>query len=140
MFVTRATRHDRSDISELLNGHGYTNVNLDEGTAFIARDGAVVGCVRLVEVQPQSLVVDDLLVHEDHRRQGIGLQLMQTAMNSRGGTMWLVTHPENVDFYRQLAFGEAGFEKLPDSVVEYFEKVGDHPTPPDHVHIFMRAR
>lgn len=140
MFVTRATRHDKADIGELLDKHGHTDVDLDEGSAFIARDGAVVGCVRLVEVEPQTIVVDDMLVQMDRRREGIGTRLMQAAMNSRGGTLWLVCHPENAGFYDHLGFFEVALQDLPGSVVDYLTKVGDHPVPPDHVHTYLRAR
>ena len=140
MLITRATRHDKADVVELLATHGWAEANVDEGTTFIARDGKVVGCVRLVQVEPQTLVVDDVLVREDRRNRGIGRSLMQAAMNSRGGTLYLCCHAERLDFYRQLGFREIAIDEAPEAVRAYWERVGDHPTPPDHVHHFMRAR
>src|SRR5918912_2041515 len=80
MFITRATRHDRSDLEKLLMDHEWDVELLDKGVAFIARDGAIVGTVRLIEVAPQVVVVEDVLVHKDRRNQGIGRQLIQAAM------------------------------------------------------------
>lgn len=140
MLVTRATRHDKDDLKELLESHGWGDVNVDEGTAFIARDGKVVGCVRLVEVEPQTVVVDDVLVQEDRRGEGIGRRIMQTAMNSRGGTMYLCCHEERLRFYEHFGFKEISVEDAPESVVSYWRKVDDYPTPPGHEHRFMKAR
>lgn len=140
MFITRSTRHDKEDLRKLLEGHSFNDVNLDEGVAYIARDGEIVGCARLVEVAPQTLVVDDVLVAEDRRGEGIGARLMQTAMNSRGGTLYLCCHPERLAFYGRLGFSEVAIEDVPTDVVEYWRKVDDYPTPPDHDHRFLKAR
>jgi hypothetical protein len=79
VLLTRATRHDRSDIEQLLRQEGWPDVNLGVGTAFIARDGAVVGFVRIIEVGPGVLVMDDTVVRSNRRRQGIGGRLLQVA-------------------------------------------------------------
>ncbi len=140
MFVTRATRHDKDDLRELLESHGW-DANVDEGTAFIAREGKIVGCVRLVEVEPQTLVIDDVLVREDRRREGIATRLMQTVMNSRRGTMYLCCHKEVTPFYERFGFNELSIDKAPESAVAYWRRVGAYP-PPDcgHEHCFMKAR
>lgn len=140
MFITRATRHDKADLKELLEAHGWGNANLDEGAAFIAREGRIIGCVRLIEVEPQVLVVDDVLVQEDRREEGIGRRLLQAAMNSRRGTLYLCCHEERLNFYRHFGFQQIAIDDAPESARAYWEKVGDHPTPPDHVHYFMKAR
>ena len=141
MFITRGTRHDKADLKELLDGHGWTEVNLDEGTAFIARDGAIAGCVRITEVAPQILMVDDVLVREDKQGQGIGRALMQAAMNARGGTMYLVCHQERLRFYEHLGFTELSPDDIPEAALDYMRKVGDHPQPPDHPrHFYLTAR
>ena len=141
MFITRATRHDKADLKELLDEHGWTDVNLDEGTAFIARDGTIAGCVRIVEVAPQTLMVDDVLVREDKRQQGTGRALMQAAMNARGGSMYLVCHADRIRFYEHLSFKQLPPEEIPEAALEYMRKVGDHPQPPDHPqHFYMKAR
>ena len=139
MFVSRATRHDMVELTALLDEHDWGGVRLEEGVAFIARDGGLVGCVRLVEVAPQTVVVDDMLVHADRRREGIGSSLMRAAMNSRGGTMYLCCHDDVISFYERFGFSTLGQEDLPDPVVAYFERGGEIPAPAD-VHYFMRAR
>ncbi|MGH2757744.1 MAG: GNAT family N-acetyltransferase, partial [Actinomycetota bacterium] len=113
-----------------------------EGTAFIARDGGIVGCLRLVEVQPQTVVVDNVLVVETRRGDGIGTQLVQAAMNSRGGKLFLCCHQERIAFYERLGFSllPNGFEDAPSPVQDYWRKVQDYPTPPGHEHFFMTAR
>lgn len=140
MFITRATRHDKADVKELLAAHGWGDSSIDAGTIFMARDGVVVGCVKLVEVAPQTLVVDDMLVRDGRRRAGIGTDLMRAAMNSRGGTLWLCCHDEQVPFYERFGFALRPEAELPGPVVSYLESVGDMPPPEGHVHYFMKAR
>lgn len=143
MFITRATRHDFPELATLLTPPGESpEVDLKEGTAFIARDGGIIGCVRLVEVEPQTVVVDNVLVIEERRGKGIGAQLMQAAMNSRGGKLFLCCHQERIPFYKRLGFAllPAGFEDAPRPVQDYWRKVDDYPTPEGHDHFFMTAR
>ncbi len=140
MFITRATRHDRSDIEELYREYGWENEHLAKGKAFIARDGGVVGALRLVEVEPNTLVVDGVLVKEGRREEGIGRQLMQAAMNSRGGTMYLCCHHNRMRFYSHFGFEEISIDDTPEAVRDYWEEIGDWPTEPGHEHFFMKAR
>lgn len=142
MFITRATRHDKADLESFFGDEEWENPVLDQGVAFIARDGAIVGNVRLIQTEPETHVVEDVLVRSDRRGEGLGQRLMQAAMNSKGGTLYLCCHPERLRFYRDLGFGETPFEGLPESVRNYFEEHGDAPAqlPPDHVHHFMKAR
>ncbi len=140
MFITRSTRHDKDDLLKLLNDYGWSEVDVGRGVAFIARDGDIIGCVRLIEVAPQILVVDDVLVTDDRRGRGIGSDLMRAAMNSRGGTLYLCCHPERVNFYARLGFSDVPIEEVPSEVVDYWREVEDYPTPPDHMHHFMKAR
>jgi len=141
MFITRATRHDTADIAAFLSGQGWGEADLRKGVTFFARDGSVVGCIRLIEVEPRIVVVDDMVVDGARRREGIGSSLMQAAMNSRGGTLYLCCHEENLPFYATLGFAETTPDDLPISVLEYLETQGDHPAPEGHPqHFFMRAR
>lgn len=140
MFITRATRHDRGDITDLLKTRGWDDADVTEGNWFIARAGTVVGCVQLVEVSPQTLVVDNVLVHEDRRGSGVGADLMTASMNAKGGTLYLCCHEETVPFYERFGFAALAVEECPAEVVAYWNKVDDYPTPDGHVHYFMRAR
>lgn len=142
MFITRATRHDKADLEDFFANENWDEPVLDKGVAFIARDGGIVGNVRLIEVEPQTVVVEDVLVKEDRRGVGIGAQVMRAAMNSRGGTLYLCCHPERMRFYNDLGFTESGFDDLPESVQAYFREHGDSPDklPPDHIHHFLKAR
>ena len=142
MFITRATRHDTADLEEFFRGEDWDDPVLDRGIAFIARDGAIVGNVRLIEIEPQVLVVEDVLVRGDRRGGGIGANLMQAAMNSRGGTLYLCCHPERLRFYADLGFSELPYEDLPEPIQGFFRERGDAPDmlPPGHIHHFLKAR
>ena len=141
MFVTRATRHDRADIEALYEEYGWGgDHDLTKGTAFIARDGAVVGVLRVIEVETNTLVIDGVLVKEGRREEGIGRRLMQAAMNSRGGTMYLCCHDNRIRFYNHFGFAEIPVEEAPETVREYWTAVGDWPTEEGHEHFFLKAR
>lgn len=140
MLITRATRHDRADLQELYAAEGRHDVDLARGSALIARDGRIAGALRLVEIAPNLVVVDDVVVRSDRRGHGLGTELIQAAMKTRGGTMFLCCHEERLAFYGRLGFSEVPFEELPEEARAYFESAGDHPTSPDHVHYFLRAR
>lgn len=141
MFISRATRHDLADIEALLATHGWDEkTDLKEGVAYFARDGAVVGCVRLIEVAPQTQMVDSVLVREDKRRSGVGTALMKAAMNAKGGTMFLCCHEEALPFYAQFGFVPIPLEDCPPEVVAYLEKVEDVPAPEGHTHFYLKAR
>ena len=140
MFIARATRHDRSDIEELLKAEGWETDNVGEGTALIARSGAVVGCIRIVEVEPQKVVLDDVVVAKEKRGEGLGRRLMEAAMNNRGGTLYLSCHDDVLDFYSKFGFTQKTFNELPESVQEYFKRVGAYPTEEGHTHLFLTAR
>lgn len=142
MFITRGTRHDKDDIRELLATREWDKADLNEGKSFIARDGKVIGHVRVVEVEPQVVVVDDVLVVEDRRGNGIGTDLMKAAMLAQGGTMYCCCHEDRIEFYKRLGFEllPNGFDDAPESAQHYWRKVEDYPTAPDHVHYFLKAR
>ena len=140
MFITRATRHDMRGVQELLEAQGWGDSDASRGTTFIAKAGKTVGMIRLIEVAPQTVVVDDVLVREDKRGEGIGTQLMQAAMNSRGGTLYLCCHDDVIDFYKRFGFSLVGPDTLPEPVSEYLAETGDLTPEEGHEHFFMTAR
>lgn len=140
MFITRATRHDMKGVQELLDGHGWGDSDASRGTTFIAKAGKTVGMIRLIEVAPQTVVVDDVLVRDDKRREGIGTQLMQAAMNSRGGTLYLCCHDDTIDFYKKFGFSLVSPDTLPEPVSDYLAETGDLTPEAGHEHFFMTAR
>lgn len=140
MLITRATRHDRQDLDSFYSANDWGDHHLDKGTAFLAREGAVVGALTLIEVEPQTVVIEDVLVEPARRGNGLGTQLMKAAMNSRGGTLFLCCHEERLDFYRRLGFDDVPFEQLPEPVQTFMREDGAFPFTEDHVHYFMKAR
>ena len=142
MFITRVSRHDIADLEEFFKAHEWDDPHLDQGVGFIARDGGIVGALRLIEVEPNVVVVEDVLVKDDRRGGGIGGRLMQAAMNSRGGKLILCCHPERLAFYERLGFSESPFDELPASARDFFEadEAAPHQTPEGHDHHFMTAR
>jgi GNAT superfamily N-acetyltransferase len=140
LFITRATRHDKADLEEFYNLHKWADANVDGGVAFIARDGEIVGALRLIELAPDIVIVDHVLVAAGRRRGGIGSAVMKTAMNSHGGKLFLSCHEPAIPFYERLGFRVLPAEECPAPAVEYWKKVGDIPWSEDHVHYFMTAR
>jgi predicted N-acetyltransferase YhbS len=124
VFISRATRHDLSDIEELLQTNDWKVSNLKSGTFFFAREGSVVGCIRFIEVSPQAVIVQDMVVDLDRRGQGLGAQLMKAAMNSRGGTLYLRCYKDLIPYYERFGFSEVELEDVPESVATYFEDTG----------------
>lgn len=150
MFVTRATRHDKDDIKALLEAEEWDTNLLDKGTAYIARDGAVVGTARLIEVGPQTVVVEDVLVRKDRRGEGVGRRVLEAAMMAKGGTLYLCCHDDVIPYYEKLGFATVEFDDLPESVNAWMkeqdclphhvitdEKTGEKQ---DHHHFYMKAR
>lgn len=141
MFITRATRHDYADMRELLETQGWGGSDVTRGKSWIARDGKIVGIVRLVEVAPQTIVVDDVLVRKDRRGEGIARRLIEAAMMGLGGTLFLCCHSEDVGLYEKFGFKEVSPDTLLEPVSDYFDEVGDLTPPAGHaVHHFMTAR
>ena len=135
MFITRASRHDKPDVAEFLEAQGWTGADLGKGSVFFARDGAIVGCLRLVEMEPGTVVVEDVVVAEGRRGEGIGRSLVQAAMNSRGGTLYLRCHREVVPFFERLGFAQVARDGMPGSVLDHLGDVA-----PERPHVFMKAR
>ena len=125
MFITRASRHDKGDIGEFLERHGWPVGDIDQGVFFFARDGAIAGSVRFIEVAPQTLVVQDMVVERSRRGQGIGKELLEGAMSNRGGTLYLRCLDDLSGYYTShFSFVEVEEPELPDGVRAHFEAAG----------------
>lgn len=146
MFVTRASRRELAEVEEFYDSQSFFDAgqrpDLSEGTVFIARQGPIIGSLRVIEVAPQTIVVEDVLVHQEHRGRGVGKQLMAAAFANRGGTAYLCCHQDRVSFYEQFGFAELAQEDLPGPVHGFFDRTGALNTSEraGHVHHFMKAR
>jgi N-acetylglutamate synthase-like GNAT family acetyltransferase len=134
MFVTRAGRHDRSDLKEFIEARRGGDVDISEGMAMIAREGSIVGCIRLIEVESDTLIYEDVLVAEGHD-ETVAKQLIQAAMNNKGGTVFTAVPAAEVDLFSSFGFAPLERSDLPEPVAEYWSS---HPASEGLV--YLRAR
>jgi N-acetylglutamate synthase-like GNAT family acetyltransferase len=119
MFVTRAGRHDKADLKEFIEARRGGEVDLSEGTAMIAREGSIVGCIRLIEVGPGVLVYDDVLIAEG-RDEAVAKQLIQAAMNNEGGTIFTAVPAAETERFSSFGFEPIDPAEAPEPVAEYW--------------------
>ena len=120
MLVTRASRHDKADLKEFVESIRGEEVDTSLGTAMIAREGAVIGCIRLVEVADGVLVYDDLLVAPG-RDGAVAKQLVQAALNNRGGTVYAALPEDLSAIVVELGFSRIDRSECPPPVAGYWE-------------------
>jgi len=135
MFVTRAGRHDRSDLKEFIEAHRGGEVDISESTAMIAREGSIVGCIRLIEVDSSTLVYDDVLVAENHD-ETVAKQLIQAAMNNKGGTIFTAVAAAETDLFSSFGFALIDRAEAPEPVAEYWSS---HQAASEGL-VFLKAR
>ena len=119
MFVTRAGRHDKSDLKEFIEAQRGGEVDISESTAMTAREGSIVGCIRLIEVEPGTLVYDDVLVADSHD-ETVAKQLIQAAMNNKGGTIFTAVPAAETDLFSSFGFASIDRAEAPEPVAEYW--------------------
>jgi N-acetylglutamate synthase-like GNAT family acetyltransferase len=119
MFVTRAGRHDKSDLKEFIQAQRGGEVDISESTAMVAREGSIVGCIRLIEVESGTLVYDDVLVAESHD-ETVAKQLIQAAMNNKGGTIFTAVPAGEAELFSTFGFAPIDRADAPEPVVEYW--------------------
>jgi N-acetylglutamate synthase-like GNAT family acetyltransferase len=119
MFVTRAGRHDKFDLKEFIEAQRGGEVDISESTAMIAREGSIVGCIRLIEVESGTLVYDDVLVAESHD-ETVAKQLIQAAMNNKGGTIFTAVRAAETDLFSSFGFASIDRAEAPEPVAEYW--------------------
>jgi len=135
MFVTRAGRHDRSDLKEFIESRRGGEVDIAEGTAMIAREGSIIGCIRLIEVESGTLVYDDVLVAEG-RDETVAKQLIQAAMNNKGGTIFVAAPAAETGLFAEFGFAPIDRSDAPVPVGEHWDS---HEGPGEDA-VYLRAR
>lgn len=135
MFVTRAGRHDKSDLKEFIEDQRGGEVDISESTAMIAREGSIVGCIRLIEVESGTLVYDDVLVAESHD-ETVAKQLIQAAMNNKGGTIFTAVPAAEAELFSTFGFAPIDRADAPEPVVEYWSS---HQAAPEGL-VYLKAR
>lgn len=134
MLVTRAGRHDKSDLKEFIESRHGGEVDTSQGTAMIAREGSIIGCIRLIEVEPGTLVYDDVLVAEG-RDESIAKQLIQAAMNNKGGTIFTAVPAGAEGLFVDFGFAPLERSEAPAAVGEYWDSSGS-----DAEFVYLKAR
>lgn len=120
MFVTRAGRHDKTDLKEFIEKARGTDADTSAGTAMIAREGIIIGCVRLIEVDPKTLVFDDVLVADD-RDEDVAKQLIQAALNNKGGTVYATVPDAQTGLFEEFGFARIECADAPSGVRAYWD-------------------
>jgi N-acetylglutamate synthase-like GNAT family acetyltransferase len=135
MFVTRAGRHDKTELQEFIQTRRGGEVDSSQGTAMIAREGSIIGCLRLIEVEGGTLVYDDLLVGEG-RDEGVAAQLIQAAMNNKGGTIFTAVSGAQSELFAGFGFAPIERSEAPSQVAEYWKA---HATSGEGL-VYLKAR
>ena len=135
MFVTRAGRHDKADLKDFIEKATGAEVDLTLGTAMIAREGVIIGCIRLIEVEPGTLVFDDVLVAKG-RDLAIAKQLIQAALNNQGGTVYAGVDETVAALFDDFGFAPIERSEAPAGVTAYWDS---RPRPAEN-QSYIRAR
>ena len=125
MFVTRAGRHDEAELKDFIEGLTGDEVDISKGSAMIAREGRIIGCVRVIEVEPNTLVYDHLLV-EDGRDDAVSLRLVRAAMNNKGGRIYCAVPQREAALLEGLGFAAVEAADAPPASAP----IGRGPGPP----------
>jgi len=120
LFVTRVGRHDKADLKDFIERESGAEVDLSLGTAMIAREGVIIGCIRLIEVEPGTLVFDDVLVAEG-RDLAIAKQLIQAALNNQGGTVYVTVDETAAALFDDFGFAPIDRDEAPAGVTAYWD-------------------
>ena len=139
MFVTRASRREIDEIKEFYERNEWDPVDFSRGQAYIVRQGAILAVLLLVPAG-DATVIDDVVVDKDRRKQGIGTRLIQTAMNNKGGTLYLCCHDHTIGYYERFGFELVDRDGLPEAIHAHFQADGTFDDSEDHKHYIMRAR
>lgn len=138
MYLGPASETDIPQAAAFLEAQDWGYADSQAGERFVARDGTdeVVGFLRLIDVA-EGVYVADVIVREDRRGDGIGADLMRTAMGTRPGPYFLVCHPERRAFYERLGFDSGEKEAWPPGIVEAAIAEEDWDSGHDHLHHHM---
>jgi GNAT superfamily N-acetyltransferase len=117
--VRTATPADHASILHAYGIWGYRGGLTPADSVFMAFQGdTLIGLVRMVP-EASTIVLRGMHIHPDYRRQGIGTQLLQSAM------MWLgkqecycLPYPHLVEFYSQANFHECAPHEIPSFLEE----------------------
>ncbi|MGH2828478.1 MAG: hypothetical protein ACRDKF_16075 [Actinomycetota bacterium] len=132
MFVTRAGRHDKADLKDFIERLSGAETDIGQGTAMIAREGVIIGCIRLIEVEPNTLVFDDVLVAEG-RDQAIAKQLIQAALNNQGGTVFTRVPGRAAALFDDFGFTAIDPGEAPAGVIAYWDSRSGSAESPTHL-------
>lgn len=130
VVYTSNTVPDADELNELYGSVGWTAYTRDpdflhacvQSSAHVVsarHDGRLIGLARAMSDFGSIVCLQDVLVHPDHHRRGVGRQLVTLALRSFAGVRQKVlltdTAPGQQEFYESLGFCEAS-ESAPTEV------------------------
>lgn len=122
------TESDQQEIVRLLATRGWDEgFRFDLGTIYVARDPELIAVLVAIEFGQHDVVLDNMLVKEKRRRQGVGTRLVSAALKNNVGNVYVACREDSVDFYRSLGFEMlmGGIEATPEPAREYWQIVGN---------------
>ncbi len=114
----------------------------DEGQWFVVGARGSVAGVGRVRARDDALLLDDVYVRPDARRNGHASTLVRATMqwaSHRADALWLLADEDMVAFYESFGFVSMGPAEFPRSLATLCEAQGEWPSAGDHVHVAMRA-
>jgi len=136
MDLGQATAEEAPKAQGLIDAQGWGPGPYAGETWWAHEGGTAMGVLRLVDAGGDAYI-EDVVVREDLRGNGIGTALMREAMASRDCSYFLVCHDERVAFYQRLGYSEISREELPEAVATVCEAEGELNSDHAHLHHFM---
>jgi len=84
---------------------------------WVARDGAVVGCLRLLPEPDGAVQIGRVVTHPSVRGDGVGARLMRAALDRIDGDSVLKSQSRVADWYAHFGFVVDGDEFLEDDIL-----------------------
>lgn len=119
--VARAGEADRDAILEMRREAGWRSTEI-EGEAWVAYgDAGPVGSLQLIDCGDGDVLLDAVVVREQHRGRGLGAAFVAAVLRERRATWWLECRAERLGFYERSGFAEVARDSLPVGVLTHIE-------------------